>query len=67
MVEGFVPMLEFGDLIFKLFWMNAIFGFRQCGDVIIYVFLHYLYSDIIVVWIFDWNLGNMIYNGLITL
>ena len=24
-VEGFVPMLEFGDLIFKLFWMNATF------------------------------------------
>ena len=26
------------------------FWFRQCGDVIIYVILHYLYSDIIVVW-----------------
>ena len=24
-VEGFVPTLEFGDLIFKLFWMNATF------------------------------------------
>ena len=22
---GFMPMLEFGDLIFKLFWMNATF------------------------------------------
>ena len=26
------------------------FWFRQCGDVIIYVIPHYLYSDIIVVW-----------------
>ena len=24
-VEGFVPMLKFGDLIFKLFRMNATF------------------------------------------
>ena len=49
-VEGFVPTLEFGDLNFKLFWINATFWFRQCGDVIIYVIPHYLYSDIIVVW-----------------
>ena len=26
------------------------FWLRQCGDVIIYVIPHYLYSDIIVVW-----------------
>ena len=26
------------------------FWFRQCGDVIIYVIPHYLYSDIIIVW-----------------
>ena len=29
---------------------DCYFWFRQCGDVIIYVIPHYLYSDIIVVW-----------------
>ena len=24
-VEGFIPTLEFGDLFFKMFWMNVTF------------------------------------------
>ena len=45
------------------------FWFRQCGDVI-----NLCNSALFVLWyyrcmgvIFDWNLGNMTYNGLITL
>jgi hypothetical protein len=29
MDEGVVPMLEFGDQVFKLFWLFAAFIFRQ--------------------------------------
>ena len=34
-VEGFVPTLELGDLISKLFWMNATFDSagRRCNNL----------------------------------
>jgi hypothetical protein len=45
----------------------AAFNFRQWGDVIIYVFRS-ICTLIITLYgcVIDWNLGNMIYNGLIT-
>ena len=67
-VEGFVPTLEFGDLIFKLLWMNATLlpPMRRCNNL--------CNSALFVLWYYDvwmWystrNLGNMICNGLIAL
>ena len=65
--EGFVPTLEFGDLIFKLFWMLLLIPpMRRCNNLCnsaLFVLWYYHCMDVI----FDWNLGNMIYHGLITL
>ena len=49
-VEGFVPTLEFWRSYLQAVLDECYFWFRRCGDVIIYVIPHFMYSDIIVVW-----------------
>jgi hypothetical protein len=48
--EGFDPTLEFGDPIFKLFWMIAAFIFPPMGRCNNLRIPLCMYSDTIVVW-----------------
>jgi hypothetical protein len=50
MVEGIRVYARVWRSYLQAVLIECYFCFRQCGDVINYVIPHYLYSDIIVVW-----------------
>ena len=67
-VEGFVPTLELVILSSSCSeWMLLLIPpMRRCNKLCnsaLFVLWYYRCMDVV----FDWNLGNMIYNGLITL